>query len=159
MAITNDIFRTALGHFASGVTVVTTTSSDGRPYGLTVSAFSSLSLTPPLVLVCIDNRAPGISFVKASGYFVVNVLTHEQEHMSRRFSSRQEAKFEGVGYKPGELGAPVLEGVLAFLECKVAEAFEGGDHTIFVGEVIAAHVDDGEPLLYFRGGYAGLCRH
>ena len=150
-------FRTALSRFASGVTVVTTQDKDARPLGLTVSAFSSLSLEPPFVLVCIDRGAYIHDALQISGSFVVNILSTEQEHLSRLFASREPDKFTGVGYTAGNTGAPVLADALAALECRLKAAYEGGDHTIFVGEVEHTHVrEDGHPLLYYRGGYANL---
>lgn len=150
-------FRTALSRFASGVTVVTTQDAEARPLGLTVSAFSSLSLEPPLVLVCIDRAAYIHDHLQPSGSFVVNILSTEQEHLSRLFASREPDKFNGVGYTAGSTGAPVLADVHAALECRIKAAYEGGDHTIFVGEVEHTHVrEDSHPLLYYRGGYANL---
>jgi flavin reductase (DIM6/NTAB) family NADH-FMN oxidoreductase RutF len=150
-------FRTALSRFASGVTVVTIMDADARPLGLTVSAFSSLSLEPPLVLVCIDRAAYIHDALQTSGNFVVNILSTEQEHLSRLFASREPDKFASVGYSAGNTDAPVLDAALAALECRLKHSYEGGDHTIFVGEVEHTHVrEDGHPLLYYRGGYANL---
>jgi flavin reductase (DIM6/NTAB) family NADH-FMN oxidoreductase RutF len=152
-------FRTALSRFASGVTVVTTQDADKRPLGITVSAFCSLSLDPPLVLVCIDRAAYLHDAFQASGVFVVNMLSAEQEALSRLFASREPDKFAGVGYHNGLEGVPVLTDSLATLECRLKQAYEGGDHTIFVGEVEQTNVrDDAHPLLYYRGGYAGLTK-
>ena len=157
MPVDKNQFRTALSRFASGVTVVTTADADARPLGLTVSAFSSLSLEPPLVLVCIDRDAYIHAALQTSGVFVVNILTTEQEHLSRLFASREPDKFTGVGYTAGNTGAPMLADALAALECRIKAVYEGGDHTIFVGEVEHTHVrEDAHPLLYYRGGYANL---
>jgi flavin reductase (DIM6/NTAB) family NADH-FMN oxidoreductase RutF len=150
-------FRTALSRFASGVTVVTTRDAAGQPHGITVSAFSSLSLDPPLVLVCIDRGAYIYEAFAASGVFVVNVLAADQEELSRLFASREPNKFQGLGYTEGLVGAPVLDHALATIECRLRHAYEGGDHTIFVGEVEHASVrEDAPPLLYYRGGYATI---
>ena len=150
-------FRTALSRFASGVTVVTLCAADESPLGITVSAFSSLSLEPPLVLVCIDRRAFAHDAFQPGRSFVVNILGAEQEELSRLFASREPDKFRGIGYSPGLDGAPILADVLATLECRLKYAYEGGDHTIFVGEVEQTTVrDDAHPLLYYRGGYASL---
>lgn len=156
MAIDKTEFRTALGRFASGVTVVTTRDAEQRPHGITVSAFCSLSLEPPLVLICIDNKAGILRAFDESGAFAVNVLTENQEQTSRRFASREPNKFEGIAYCKGIEGVPVLEGSLANLECRIKHRYEGGDHTIIVGEIEATKVHDAQPLLYFRGGYARL---
>ena len=157
MPIDKTQFRTALSRFASGVTVVTTQDAQGGPLGITVSAFCSVSLEPPLVLVCIDCDAYPHDAFQASGVFAVNVLTAGQEQLSRIFASREPDKFAGVAYSPGLEGVPVLTDALAVIECRVKHAYEGGDHTIFVGEVERATVrEDGQPLVYYRGGYAGV---
>ena len=156
--IDTDTFRAVLGRFASGVTVVTTRDADGHDHGLTVSAFSSLSLLPPLVLVCIDHGSSVHPVLSSASHFVVNVLASGQEALSRRFSGSELNRFDGIGYTRGTTGAAVLDDVLAHLECRVARRFDEGDHTIFVGEVEAAETGSGRPLLYYRGGYATLER-
>ena len=145
-----------MGRFASGVTVVTVKGEDDRPNGMTVSAFSSVSLDPPLILVCIDKRAGVHDYLKEGNHFAVNILGEEQEVISRRFASKAEDRFDGIGYKDGTTGAPLLDGAIAYLECRVVHEHAGGDHTIVVGEVIFANATDGKPLAYFRGGYAQL---
>jgi flavin reductase (DIM6/NTAB) family NADH-FMN oxidoreductase RutF len=156
MAVSKEEFRAAMGRFASGVTVVTTKGEDDRACGMTVSAFSSVSLEPPLILVCIDKRASIHGYFKEGSHFAVNFLGEEQEVISRRFASKEEDRFSGVGYKDGITGVPLLDGAIATLECSVMHEYPGGDHTIIVGEVIHAQVTDGRPLAYFRGGYAQL---
>jgi len=157
MPITKDEFRRALGHFASGVTVVTARRADGQPCGITVSAFSSLSLEPPLVLICIDKRASLHSEMHEGVNFVVNILAEDQEVISRRFASKDEGdRFSGMGYTDGATGCPLLHGALAHIECRVQNLYEGGDHTIVVGEVESSQIAEGKPLAYFRGGYAQL---
>jgi flavin reductase (DIM6/NTAB) family NADH-FMN oxidoreductase RutF len=156
MAIGKEEFRRALGHFASGVTVVTLKSGDGKPRGITVSAFSSVSLEPPLVMICIDKRSSVHVHLEEGSHFAVNILADDQELISRRFASREEDRFEGVGFSYGVTGSPLLTGALATIECRVVHAYPGGDHTIFVGEVEATGVTDGKPLAYFRGGYSQL---
>ena len=158
-----DDFRATLGRFAAGVTVVTVT-VDGRDLGMTLSAFSSLSLNPPLVLVCVDRGATLHDLLAEGAVFGVNVLAAGQEALSRRFASGDPGeRFAGVGYTRGALGAPLLEGTLAWMECRVAARHAGGDHTIVVGAVAELGVRDGAgrdggPLLYYRGGYASLER-
>lgn len=149
-------FRRALGHFAAGVTVVTSRFDDGVITGITVTAFSSLSLEPPLVLVCIDKRAKIHDRLQTGGNFAVNLLRDDQELVSRRFASSQGDQFQEIGYSLGMSGAPVLEDVIAAVECRIVNLLDGGDHTIVVGEVEATHVREGKPLLYFRGGYNQL---
>lgn len=159
MPLDPDQFKSVLGRFASGVTVVTTCGRGGRDHGMTVSAFSSLSLTPPLVLFCID-RATSMQAVLASAeWVVVNILSAEQEALSRRFSNVEaECRFEGIGFTRGQHGAPVLDDVLGWLECRVVERHPGGDHDIFIAEVESATAQDARPLLYYRSGYAQLER-
>jgi flavin reductase (DIM6/NTAB) family NADH-FMN oxidoreductase RutF len=156
MPVSKDEFRTALSRFVSGVTVVTTVGEDDRPAGITVSAFSSLSLEPPLVLACIDKRASLHDCLTEGKHFAVNILAHDQEHLSRRFASKDQDRFDGAGYREGVSGAPLLEGALAYIECRVVHVYPGGDHTIVVGEVEATSGGDHKPLAYFRGGYSQL---
>ena len=155
MPIDDARFRQAMGHFASGVTVVTTASA-GELYGMTVSSFASLSLNPPLVLICIDKSVPSHDMIRDSGRFVVNILEERQEHLSRRFAATANDKFKGVAWHSGQLGLPVLDNTLAAIECRLRDALDGGDHTIFVGEVVDAEVREGAPLLYYRRGYREL---
>jgi len=154
-----DEFRRVLGHFATGVTVVTACDAEGRPTGLTASAFASVSLDPPLVLVCVAHKAQAYPAILAAGRFAVNILSTTQEAVSRRFASSSLSgaeKFEGSDYRQGALGLPLLKDALAELECTVIHAYPGGDHTIFVARVDAAdsRADAGlEPMLYYRGQY------
>ena len=156
MPVSKDEFRSAMGRFASGVTVVTTKTKDDKPSGITVSAFSSVSLEPPLILVCIDKRASVHDLLEEGHHFAVNVLAEDQEILSRRFASKDPDRFSGTGYTEGGTGAPLLTGALASIECRVVYAYPGGDHTIVVGEVERINVSDGKPLAYFRGGYVQL---
>ena len=156
MGIGAEDFRHVLSHFASGVTVVTTWDKDARPTGLTVSAFASVSLQPPLVLICVDHQAQCYPALRASDRFAVNVLAAEHETVSRRFATSEPEKFGAVEYRPGPLGLPLLPEALAHLECRTVHAYPGGDHTIFVGQVESAQARPGEPLLYFRGTYSWL---
>jgi flavin reductase (DIM6/NTAB) family NADH-FMN oxidoreductase RutF len=153
-----DEFRRVLSHFASGVTILTTRGADGRPVGLTASAFTSVSLEPPLVLACVDLKARCYEAFEAAGHFAVNVLGAHQEHLSRRFASAAlDDKFDGLVHTPGALGVPLIEGALAHIECAKVAAYPAGDHTILVGRVEASAVGDGHPLLYYRGRYDRLC--
>ena len=158
MPIDPDTFRAVLGRFASGVTVVTTRDRAGRDHGLTVSAFASLSLSPPLVLVCIDQSSSVHPVLRDATHFVVNMLSSGQEALSRRFAGRDPNRFDGVGYQRGSTGVAVLDDVLAYVECRLARQHDEGDHTIFVGEVEAADTGAGRPLVYYRGGYASVER-
>lgn len=156
MGVSKEEFRTALGRFASGVTVVTAKGAQGELLGITVSAFSSVSLEPPLVLVCIDKRASLHGHLSEGAHFAINILGEDQELMSRRFASKDEDRFDGTAYRESADGAPLIEGALATLECRAIHAYPGGDHTIIVGEVESTSVGDGRPLAYFRGGYVQL---
>ena len=148
-------FRQAMGHFASGVTVVTA-AHDEHLYGMTVSSFASLSLKPPLVLICVENLLATHTAISESGQFAVNILEKRQEHLSRRFATRDNDKFVGVAWHSSRFGLPVLEGALAVIECQLRQTFPAGDHTIFVGEVLDAEIGQGSPLLYYRRGYHEL---
>ncbi len=156
MAIEKNELRRVMGHFATGVTVITSIRSSGEIHGLTANAFTSVSLIPPLLLVCIDKKAESYPCFDESKIFTVNVLAADQEALSRRFAVTGGDKFEGVSYKVGANGAPILDGALAFLECKVTQKIDGGDHTIYVGEIEQAETKEGKPLLFFRGGYREL---
>ncbi|MEP7344976.1 MAG: flavin reductase family protein [Gemmatimonadaceae bacterium] len=159
MSIDPDLFRSVLGRFASGVAIVTTRDEDGRDHGMTVSAFSALSLTPPLVLTCIDRGAAMHDVLERSGFFTVNILASPQEALSRRFADVDASeRFEGIGFTRGRKGAPMLDDVLAILECTLVSRIDGGDHGIFIGAVETAATDELRPLLYYRGGYAQLER-
>ncbi|WP_026370392.1 flavin reductase family protein [Kallotenue papyrolyticum] len=156
MGINEAEFRYALSHFASGVTVVTT-SVGGVHYGLTVSSFCSLSLNPPLILVCIDQRAQSHAMIRDAGVFAVNILAEDSAWLSQLFASREPDKFEKVDYRLGQTGAPLLCAALTRLECRLVDQLPGGDHSIFVGEVIASEVEErAGPLLYYRRGYHRL---
>jgi len=156
--IAPDEFRRVLGHFATGVTVVTTCDADARPTGLTVSAFASLSLDPPLVLVCVDHKSQTYPALRETGRFAVNVLTASQEAVSRRFASTRLDKFDAVAYRLSPLGVPLIESALAHLECVTVSTHVAGDHTIFVGRVERMWAGDGAPLLYYRGQYGRIER-
>lgn len=148
-------FRRVMGHFASGVAVVTTWGTDGKAYGLTASAVCSVSLKPTLLLVCIEHTADSHDHIRAAGAFAINVLDATKgESLARRFAAGDEPdKFRGVAIRQERSGAPVLSDALAWADCEIREAITGGDHTIFLGEVAAADAQEGSPLLYYRGGY------
>ncbi len=149
-------FRQLLGRFPTGVTVLTARGADGRPVGMTANSFTSVSLVPPLVLVCIDHDAGFHRELTQCDTFAVNVLAQDQEAVSRRFANPHEDRFDGVGYATSPRGNLLLDGCLAHLECVPRARHEAGDHTIVVAEVVAGEARDGRPLCYFRGGYAAL---
>lgn len=153
MTISSEDFRTTLSRFASGVTVVTTKDAAGNLYGITVSAFSSVSLDPPLVLICIENTAGSIDALTAAKMFVVNILNSDQAELSERFASPAADKFAETEHELNIDGIPVIANCLANITCTVVETYEGGDHTIFIGRVEEIAVSDGDPLIYFRSGY------
>ena len=155
MTVDDAQFKLAMSHFASGVTVVTT-EHGGRPYGMTVASFASLSLHPPLVLVCIEKAVKSHDAIAASRRFGVSILGADQAELSNRFASKADDKFAGVTIHRGETGLPLIGGALCMLECSVREQLPGGDHSIFVGEVLATHVAEGAPLLYFRSAYRNI---
>jgi len=156
MSVDASSFRRALSQFGSGVTVVTTRDGFGCPQGLTVSAFCSVSLHPPLVLVCIDHRSETNAGMRESGLFAVNVLAEDQEDVSRRFAAAGRAKHEGFSFQDGKLGLPLVPGALAHVECRVRSFHDEGDHAVWVGEVKALAARPGRPLLHHGGTYRRL---
>ena len=158
MSVSSDEFRSVLGRFPSGVTVVTTKAADGSDQGMTVSAFCSLSLEPPLILICIEKTASVYTALTTAPAFIVNILSAKQEQIARRFSIVDIDRFEGVGFSRSRNGIVVLDDVLGVIECNRFSLHDGGDHTIVVGEVEAGRAETGAPLLYYRGGYAQMER-
>jgi flavin reductase (DIM6/NTAB) family NADH-FMN oxidoreductase RutF len=148
--------RRVMGHFATGVTIVTTRDSAGNFYGLTANAVTSVSLTPPLLLICIDRKAETFAHFYDSRAFVVNILAEEQVELSSRFAKSGGDKFTNVPYRLGRLGVPVLEASLGHIECRIIDTHEAGDHVIHVGEVEHAECHAGRPLLFFQGQYRQL---
>jgi flavin reductase (DIM6/NTAB) family NADH-FMN oxidoreductase RutF len=158
-----DTFRSVLGRFASSVTIVTVRDGAGQDHGMTVSAFASVSLNPPLVLICVAHSASMHDLLRGRGTdhsrFGISILSANQEAISRRFADEEETnRFEGIAYRRGESGAVLLDDALAHLECRVVQHYDAGDHTVFVAEVEYAEPRHGRPLLYYRGGYAQLER-
>lgn len=149
-------FRDALGMFATGVAVVTTRAADGTPLGLTVNSFNSVSLDPPLILWSLSNHVPLREPFEACEYYAVNVLAADQQGLSNVFASRTEDRFAGVPFDEGMGGAPLLHGTCARFECRNIQRYPGGDHVLFVSEVVNFDRDDREPLLYFSGKYRTL---
>ena len=148
--------RRAMSTFCTGVTIITTRDDAGRPFGLTANAVTSVSLVPPLLLICVDRKAESHAHFFTSKVFVVNILSEGQEDVSRRFAVSGGDKFTDVACHAGRLGAPVLDGTLAHLECRIVETHEGGDHVIHIGEVEHVEIHSGRPLLFFQGKYERL---
>lgn len=149
-------FRSVLGHFATGVTVVTGR-SDEAPVGLAANAFTSVSLDPPLVLVCVARSSRSWPLIRASGAFAVNFLGEHQEDVCLRFGSQAEDRFADVGWEAAATGSPVLPEALAYVDCRIETEHEAGDHVIVVGRVVGlGRLREGRPLIFWRGGYGGL---
>jgi flavin reductase (DIM6/NTAB) family NADH-FMN oxidoreductase RutF len=156
MPIEKNQLRQVMGHFATGVTIITTVNKEGQLHGLTANAFTSVSLEPPLLLISVDKKAESWPAFEESKVFTVNILGDDQEGLSRKFAVSGGNKFEGVAYRRGANGAAILEGALAFIECTLYAAYEGGDHSLYLGEIQEAAIREGKPLVFFRGGYRNL---
>ena len=154
--MTPDLFKQIAGHWLTGVAVVTATAADGELCGMTMSAVTSLSLDPPQFLVCMDKRAKTLAAIAHSKAFCIHFLSEHQRDLSNHFARPGGDRFTGIPYSTGETGAPVLEGVIAFLECRLAELLPGGDHSIVIGDAVTGAVPGGHPLAYFHGGYHKL---
>jgi flavin reductase (DIM6/NTAB) family NADH-FMN oxidoreductase RutF len=150
-----DEFRHVIGHFATGVTVITTI-EDGRRFGTTTSALSSLSLEPPMLLVCMNSSSETGGAVARTEGFAVNILGSDQQALARHFAGKRPDKFTEIASVPGPAGQPLLTECLAQLECRVVERLTGGTHIVFIAEVASASVTDGAPLAYFRGRFGTL---
>lgn len=159
MPIRTDAFKAALSRWATGVTIVTARDGD-TVHGMTVSAFTEVSLEPPLVLVCADKSSNTLPVIEAGGVFAVNILARDQEALSNKFASKKDEwkRFEGLDVETGVTGAPLLPGVVANLDCRVVVSHEHGDHVVYVGEVHEVRNFDREPLLYFGGGYGAFAK-
>jgi len=155
-AVDAPLFRQLLGRFATGVTVLTARDAAGQPVGMTASSVAAVSLEPPLLLVSVDRKSVMHDVLGQASRFVVNVLAADQEALSRRFAGVEERRFDGVGFRESRQGLPILEGVLAHIECVRQTAVPAGDHTVYLGLVTGGAVADRRPLLYYRGGYANL---
>lgn len=150
-------FRRVLGHWSTGVGIIATLTRSGRPCGLTANAIAAVSLTPPLVLACVERGADSHDALRAAGAFSINILAQTGEAIARRFAGDDgTSKFDDVPHHVEASGVPVLDDALAWVDCRVHAEYDGGDHTIFVGEVLAAGAREGEPLLYHRGRYTRL---
>lgn len=149
-------FRRICGKFASGITVVTVRDSTGNLHGMTANSFTSVSLTPPLVLVCVDRNAIILEHFRTSPYFGINILGAGQRPLSDRFAGRGYDRFEGVEWYEGQTGVPLLPDVLATIECSRYDVTTAGDHDIVIGEVLHANCQDGDPLVFYCSQYRSL---
>ena len=148
--VDREVFRDVIGHFASGVTVITT-AYEGVNYGLTASAVSSLSLEPPMVLVCINKKTGTQTVISHAKVFAVNILREDQQEIARQFATPHPDKFRDIPLVVGELGVPLLSNTLATIECRVVGEVTGGTHAVFLAEVQTAHAEEGMPMAYYRG--------
>jgi len=155
-AVDSALYRSTCAKFATGITVVTVTDDSGLPHGMTVNSFSSVSLDPPLVLVSIDLRNYILAHFTPDSCFAINILAENQEHLSRQFAGPAQLRLGNVAWSRGAGGAPLLDGVVAQLECTIANQFAAGDHTVLIGHVRHARHNEGNPLLYFGSRYRHL---
>lgn len=155
-AIDQQHFRRACGKFATGITILTVCDATGTPHGMTANSFTSVSLDPPLVLLCVDYRARVLDYLAVGAPIGVHMLGEHQQELSARFARAGQDRFDGVEWTASEAGAPILPGCLATLECEVAKLYEGGDHAIVLAEVRRASWEEGRPLIYFNSGYQAL---
>ena len=145
------------GRFATGITVATVLDASGAPHGMTVNSFTSVSLDPLLVLICIDRRAALLEHFRRHGRFGINILAENQKHLSQTFARKSADRFESVEWMPGKTGVPLLPGVVAALECGLAQVVPAGDHDILIGEVLHGRLrEDVKPLLFFASEYRAL---
>lgn len=156
MAVDKNDFRRVLARFAAGVTVVTTRGQDDKPYGLTATAFTSVSLVPPLVLVSIGKESESYQHFLATRIFAVNFLRHSQQDLSQHFAVSGGEKFAHLNWTTKATGAPILMDALGYVDCKIVQSHDAGDHTLHVGEVEAADAHDDAPLLYYAAKYARI---
>lgn len=150
--VDKEIFRHVIGHFASGVSIITVTNEDAD-FGITASAVSSLSLEPPMLLVCVNKSTGTCHAISEEKTFTVNILNEQQKDLALKFAKANTDKFSGIDVNYGELGNPILEDTLAQLECRVVEEVMGGTHSVFLAEVQKAYSKEGDPLVYFRGKF------
>jgi flavin reductase (DIM6/NTAB) family NADH-FMN oxidoreductase RutF len=156
--VSSDDFRRACGRFATGVTIASVLDASGTPHGLTVSSFTSVSLSPPLVLICLGHEVSAIGHFRQASYFGINVLREDQQDLSRTFARKGFDRFDGLDWQPGETGVPLIPLALANIECQVFARHTAGDHDILIGEMVAARTAPGEPLIYFASHYRKLER-
>lgn len=154
--ITSADLRAFAGQFPTGVAVITTSDESGKLFGITISAVTSLSLTPPLFLICLDNHSNTLAAILRSGHFCINFLSARQAATSKVFASKIDDKFKGLDYQVGTLGSPMITGAVAHGECKLESTYAIGDHTIVIGALSGVLVHEEEPLVYCRGRYAAL---
>lgn len=149
-------FRDIAGRFATGVTVMTTKTEQGYPVGMTANSFTTLSITPPLVIFNIGKKVSLFNDFKKTNRFAVNILAANQKELCKQFSTSNIDRFEGVNYEEDVTGAPILHGVIGYFDCVIKERYEGGDHIIIIGEVKGGAQREGDPLIFFKGEFSKL---
>ncbi|HEX3876077.1 MAG TPA: flavin reductase family protein [Bryobacteraceae bacterium] len=154
--VSSDVFRCACGRFATGVAIAAAIDSRGVPHGLTVNSFASVSLEPPLVLICLSHAVAAIEIFRTATHFGLSVLRSSQRVLSERFAAPMDNRFDSLAWHPGKTGTPLLDDVLAQIECVIVNRVAAGDHDILIGEMVAARVNDGDPLIYFASQYREL---
>jgi flavin reductase (DIM6/NTAB) family NADH-FMN oxidoreductase RutF len=154
--VSSEEFRRACGRFATGVTIAGVLDARGTPHGLTVSSFTSVSLQPPLILICLGHAVSVIEMFREADFFGLSVLAEGQRHLSERFARKGEDRFDGVEWHPGQNGAPLIAGALAQIECAIEQRVAAGDHDIFIGRMVHASVAEGTPLIHFASRYRRL---
>ena len=152
-SVTADEFRRACGRFATGVAVATVLDAQSAPHGLTVSSFTSVSLDPPLILICLGHAVTCIDAFRTASHFGINILSADQRTLSDRFARKGHDRFDGTPWQAGVTGVPLIGGALAQIECAVHQRVVSGDHDIFIGRMVRTKVIDGDPLLYYAGQY------
>jgi flavin reductase (DIM6/NTAB) family NADH-FMN oxidoreductase RutF len=150
--VSEEKFRYVMGHFATGVTILASRDPSGEPVGLTVNAFSSVSLDPPLILVCVHKEAEAHGSILRAGHFGLSFLNREQAHLAVTFATADpKERYEGLETEEGPAGSPLFPGAIAWVDCEVEETYPGGDHSVIIGRVVACEAQGGDPLLFFKG--------
>lgn len=154
--LSSEEFRRACARFATGVAIASVMDSQGIPHGLTVNSFTSVSLDPPLILICLGHEVTSIDIFRMASHFAINILAEDQREISTRFARKGHDRFDGLEWRRGESGAPLLAGVLAEMECALHRRIPAGDHDILIGEMLRGRVHRGEPLVYYASRYRHL---
>ncbi|MGA3096166.1 MAG: flavin reductase family protein [Bryobacteraceae bacterium] len=154
--LSSEQFRRTCAHFPTGVAIASVMDRQGIPHGLTVNSFTSVSLDPPLILICLGHEVTSIDIFRAASHFAINILGEDQREISTRFARQGQGRFDGLEWRRGEFGAPLLAGVLAEIECALYRRIPVGDHDILIGEMLRGRVHKGEPLVYYGSRYRQL---
>ncbi len=154
--MSSDEFRRACGRFATGVVIAAAMDAKGTPHGLAVSSFTSVSLEPPLILICLGHAVTSIEVFRGASHFGLSVLGEDQRAVSEHFARKGYDRFDGIEWHRGETGVPLIKGVLAEMECAVRQRVKAGDHDVFIAEMVHGRVHKGEPLIYFGSKYRSL---